>query len=195
MKSSPSTRRNFLGNIAILSVGAAFGNVTKALPVLLPEEDLERQWNRFCQQHNAGPASLTHTGENNIPAPGNGHVHETGALISFPAHGLLARPTWIYWNKQKRKAADVIITFFDSAGEKQFRLNRFELAALSRLAAEAPSTDTITLLKESARSRFLKGVKAPLSVQAKISRGQQVHIRTRLFQNETSTSNQFIVQV
>ena len=194
MTNSQSTRRTFLGNIAILSAGTAFGRVTGLLPVPEPATDLQRLWHQFYRPLGGRTNGETLPGENNTLSPGNGHSHKQGTVISFPDHHLLAQPTWVYWNGQK-KAADVIVTFCNRAGEKQFRLNRFELEALNRLATGNPGADIMALLKEAARNRFSSsGKKAPLVIQAKVTRSSRVHIHTKLVRNETSTRNQFIVQ-
>lgn len=196
MKKSSTSRRIFLGNIALLSAGTAFGGVTTLLSGPPAAADPEKEWKRFCRQHGARPAGQLLPGEHPALVPGKGHFHETGDPVCFPAHGLLAQPTWVYWNEQKTKAADVILTFYPTADTKCFRLNRFELEALAQLNTEPDGVDLLALLHQSSQARsFPEKRKAPLAVQTKIGRGGQVQIRTRLFQKVTSTQKQLIFHV
>src|SRR6185312_9523036 len=67
----------------------------------------------------------------NIPLI-KGHLHEQGKLVFFEKEDLLAQPTWIYWQNNKYKPADIIINVFENKPPyKKIRtLNRFELEAL-----------------------------------------------------------------
>ena len=191
MKNSSTSRRAFLGNLAILSAGTALGGVNSLLPVQQPAADLQAEWKNFYRRHGGQPDDNILSVENNTLLPCKGHIHQPGTVISFPGHYLLAQPTWVYWSEQKKSVADVIITFYDASGTKQFRLNRFELEALGFLATQEPETDLLALLNKAKQTGSSQaGEKAPLLLQAKIRTGRQLQIRTRLFEKESSAEKQ-----
>lgn len=197
MTNSPTSRRTFLSNLAILSVGTAFGNVPQLFPNAQPATDLQAQWKKFCHRLGGQPTSSDLFIENQTLLPGKGHWHEPGSLICFADHQLMAQPTWIYWTEKKTKPADVVITFYNASGDKLFRLNRFELEALTRLGAKNTNSDILALLQANAcysRTGAARE-KAPLTVKAKIAGRRQVHLQTLLHQQETTTIHRDIVHI
>ncbi|HEU4902274.1 MAG TPA: hypothetical protein VFT06_05755, partial [Flavisolibacter sp.] len=192
MNQSQTSRRSFLGSLAILSAGAAFGSVTNFFSAS-PDADLQQQWKEFCRQHGGRVATGALPGIGNAPVPSKGHCFQHDAVIFFPDHNVLAQPTWIYWQEEKARPADVIITFYrnDEAKSKLCRLNRFELKALQALPAADEQKDGLALLKEMALHRS-SSRPAPLSVKTTVQRGQRVHIFTRVSEKETLLTKQLI---
>jgi hypothetical protein len=193
MNTTQSSRRQFLGSLAMLSAGTAFGSVTRLIPTAL-SPDLQQQWKQFWKQ-NGGRPSMETEPQNaaNTLVAGKGHFYQNGPMIAFSEHNLLAQPTWVYWTEQKTKPADIIITFFknDAAKTKLFRLNRFELEALNELPKEEGQKEVLTLLKE-ATQKPSDDRKAPLMIKAKVQKDQQVSVHTRFFEKEFSKKKQLI---
>ncbi|WP_121353650.1 twin-arginine translocation signal domain-containing protein [Flavisolibacter nicotianae] len=194
MNSSNTSRRSFLGSLAVLSAGAAFGSVGQFLP--LPQtEDLQQLWKNFSTKNSGRRFSGTVQQDGNLPVA-NGHFHRDGDAVVFSEHHLVAKPTWIYWNEEARRPSDVVVTFFSADGEneKLFRLNRFELEALQALPMEEETTDSILLLKRSLQKTSAS--KPPLlKVKAKVRKGQQVNIIASVLEKETVLNKKIIYHV
>lgn len=130
MKISPTSRRNFLSSIALLSAGTAFGSVSSFLQT--KEDNIEELWKKLCKISNAeiihvsAPQNLA---EFFIPC--KGHYYRTGQPVLFAEDRLVAIPNWISWGKEKARPDDVIINFLrkDSL-QKVGSINFFELAAI-----------------------------------------------------------------
>jgi hypothetical protein len=195
MNQSQTSRRSFLGSLAILSAGAAFGSATNLFSAA-PGEDLQQQWKQFCRQHSGLSSTEALPQTDGALLPSKGHFYQHGAVIFFPNHKVLAQPTWVYWHEEKTRPADVIITFYknDEARTKLFRLNRFELEALRALPATEEQKDGLTLLKEAAQHRT-SAKPAPLAVKTNVRKGQQVHIFTRISEKEVLLKKKLIAHV
>jgi hypothetical protein len=195
MNQSQTSRRSFLGSLAILSAGAAFGSVTNLISAT-PGDDLQQQWKQFCRLHGGRVATEALPEPASAPVPSKGHFFQHDAVIFFPDHNLLAQPTWVYWREEKTRPADVIITFYrnDEAKSKLCRLNRFELEALQALTATEEQKDGLALLKETAQRRS-SSKQAPLVVRTSVRKGQQVHIFTKVLEKESLLKKQLIYHV
>lgn len=194
MNSSNTSRRSFLGSLAVLSAGAAFGSVSKILP--LPQtEDLQQLWKNFSTQNSGRHFTGALLPVGNFPVAG-GHFHRDGEAVVFPEHNLVARPTWIYWSEEKKRPSDVVITFYSAEGEneKRFRLNRFELEALRALPVNEESSDSIHLLKESWQKTSASEPRL-LKVKAKVRKGQQINIIASISEKETVLNKNIIYHV
>jgi hypothetical protein len=131
MSIAPHTRRNFLGNMAILSAGAAFLPATVfCTPAgIKAGYGLQYKWNAFCKSaggrvfHNL-PVSAT----GNIVA--KGHTYKEGNAVYFAKENVIAKPTWVYWNNNTIPADVVLVLFAGSSFEKITTLNRYEMEAL-----------------------------------------------------------------
>ncbi|RYZ46078.1 MAG: hypothetical protein EOO14_24990, partial [Chitinophagaceae bacterium] len=142
MHNSQSSRRSFLGSLAILSAGSVFGSFSRLVPEA-PTTDLYREWKQFCRQ-NCGQLSLLALPGTAL-APCKGHWYEVGEAIAFPLHNLLVQPTWVFWSEAKGKPADLVITLYENNRDKTKlgRLNRFEWEALMSLPEGVESRDVI----------------------------------------------------
>lgn len=194
MINSQSSRRNFLGSLAILSAGSAFGSLTRLVPET-PSPDLLREWKQFCRQ-NGGQLSSLVLPDITTFAPCKGHWYETGEIIAFPQHNLLAQPTWVYWSEEKTKPADMVITLYENDSDKTRlgRLNRFEWEALMAMPQGSASGDVIALMKKAGKPSAIKGdTSVPLKVV--VSKGRQVRITANLDQNNFTVNKQFLYSV
>ena len=195
MNQSQTSRRSFLGSLAILSAGAAFGAGTPFFSAA-PGADLQQQWKQFCRQHGGHEANETLPKGANALVPSKGHFFQHDAVIFFPEHNLLAQPTWVYWREEKTRPADVIITFYhnDETKSKLCRLNRFELEALQALPAEDDQKDGLALLKETEKGRA-SSKQVPLLLKTTVRKGQQVHIVTKISGKESLLQKKLIYHV
>ena len=139
MTTSQHNRRNFLSSLAILSVGSSFANPLNHLIDTTAENDLMEKWKTFYSK--AGGTVTGFTGNLNRTSDHPvtpGHQHIVGKTIFFEKDNLLATPTWIFWNNDQTKPADVIIGIFqnDDSPNKITRLNRFDVEALFKLSKE-----------------------------------------------------------
>lgn len=192
MLNNQNSRRKFLGSLAILTAGTAFGSATKFFPDSASTDDLETQWKQFCRQHGGQNASLQTAIE--PPLPNTGHWHEEGKMVYFSKHNLLAQPTWVYWSEDKRKPADVIITFYDSGNsdKKLFRLNRFEWEAFRQVSTSEEEQDVFALMKETCSPRSgSKKTRSAHALNVGVKRGKQVSITAKLSSREISIRKQF----
>jgi hypothetical protein len=120
--------------MAILSAGAAFVSVPDLLSPGKPKADLQKQWSAFCKL--AGGASynsITGTDDDSITEQCKGHQYKRGNSIYFAKENLLAVPTWIFWENNRSKPSDTLITFFekkDGKLQKAITYNRFEMEAI-----------------------------------------------------------------
>lgn len=196
MINSQSSRRNFLGSLAILSAGSAFGSLTRLVPET-PSPDLLREWKQFCRQ-NGGQLSSLVLPDITTFAPCKGHWYETGEIIAFPQHNLLAQPTWVYWSEEKTKPADVIITLYknDAAKTKLARLNRFEWEALQSLPADSEPQDVVALMKKACTPyTSAKQRNKSVSLKVTVHKGRNINISTRLNQKEVIINKQFLYSI
>lgn len=152
-----NSRRNFLSSLVIISAGTAFGSAADFLPLVNPQKDLQQLWTSLYNQYNGEPYLSFHETKD-LPTC-EGHISKKDAMVYFPNENLLAQPAWIYWGENKKRPADLVITFYhnDQEHTKAFRLNRFELEAL----AETKS-----------------GLSAGLSVKTIIRKGKDTMIYT-----------------
>lgn len=160
--------------MAILSAGAAFGSVTDFISAGNPAKDLKNLWNSFCSQNNGCP--FLGTGKT-VMDTCKGHFPINGEMVFFSQENLLAQPTWIYWGENKKRPNDVIITFFNKNQEqtKAFRVNRFELEALTELSTGTNSV--IKGLKQTIKKDSLHGNNhKDLVVKTKIQKGKHANI-------------------
>lgn len=146
--------------MAILSAGAVFGSVTDFIAPGHHAKDLKKRWNSFCSQNNGYPLLAGTTDIKSIETC-KGHFPKTGKMVFFSQENLLAQPTWIYWGENKVQPMDVIITFYhnDQEQTKAFRINRFELEALTELSAGATESNVMANLKETISKRSLNSKK------------------------------------
>src|SRR5664279_1864383 len=141
-----NSRRNFLSSMAMLSAAVVFKPITKNLPALQEEDDLQKKWKIFCEK--AGGQN-SYTFNDSKLQPGflstNGHAYLNGQAIYFPRENIYALPTWVYWKTNTFKPADVIITLFDGTSTKKIsRLNRFEMDALYKVSKDNAVDDLLT---------------------------------------------------
>jgi hypothetical protein len=120
--------------MAILSGGAAFTSFPAVLFSGRQKADFKKQWAAFCNlSGGASYSSFTDSDAHNIDDPCKGHQYKTGQAILFSKESVVAIPTWIFWENDKRKPADMLITFFerkDGGLEKAITYNRFEMEAI-----------------------------------------------------------------
>lgn len=145
-----TTRRNFLNSIATLSaVTAIAGSPVKIFSVNDEEASLVLKWKSFLKITGAkeydGFADLSQN--ERIPLI-KGHSHKQGKLVSFQKENLLAQPTWIYWQNNQYKPADVIINVFENKSpyKKLRTLNRFELEALLQFSKKVEEDNLLLAL-------------------------------------------------
>lgn len=140
-------RRSFLSSIAILSVGSVFGSTIKHFsPAAFNSiNDLQKNWAEFWKKSGGqvfnGSADLN--GNNNKGT--KGHRYQYGEIIYFPKENILAQPTWIFWDNDLSKPADLAVSLFENKEpfKKIICFNRFEMDALYLVSKEA---DTEQLL-------------------------------------------------
>ena len=134
MNFNQPTRRSFLSSMAILSAGAAFGSVPNVLFGTRPKPDLQKQWAAFCNlSGGATYSSFTSSDAHSLDEACEGHQYKIGQAILFSKENIVAVPTWIFWANDKRKPADMMVTFFekkDGSLAKAIRYNRFEMEAI-----------------------------------------------------------------
>ena len=138
MQTSENSRRNFISNIAFLSAGIMIKPAINHLPLVTGQEDVRRNWESFWKKSGGQKtyniidfeknASLTTT---------KGHVYKKSDIIYFPKEKIFAQPTWIYWNNDKTKPVDVVISLYEKDSLKKIaRLNRFETDALYKVSKD-----------------------------------------------------------
>ncbi len=145
-----TSRRNFLSSIAILSAATAIaGSPAKIFSVNGEEVSLVHKWKSFLRRKGAkeydGIADLNQN--ERIPLI-KGHSYKQGKLVSFSTENLLAQPTWIYWQNNQYKPADVIINVFENKPpyKKLRTLNRFELEALLQFSKKVEEQNLLLAL-------------------------------------------------
>jgi hypothetical protein len=148
MTTGQFNRRNFLGSLAILSVGTTFGSATKyfTLPDSTTLDGLQKKWEAFwTKSRGCISQNITHPDFINSRKVTKGHFYKNGETIYFPKENIYALPTWIYWSNRTRPA-DVIITFFEESPslKKITSLNRYEIEALYRLSKEPGSEEILS---------------------------------------------------
>lgn len=196
MSNSQSSRRNFLGSLAILSAGSVFGSVTRYVPEA-QATDLYREWKQFCRQNSGQSYRLA------LPAAATlatckGHWYETGEAIAFPRHNLLAQPTWMFWSETKNKPADMVITLYENNGDKPRlgRLNRFEWEALLSLPEDGEPHDVIALMKEACKpATTTKKSNVAAAMKVAVRKGRNVSITARLHQKHVTVNKQFLYSI
>lgn len=145
-----TTRRNFLSSIAILSAATAIaGSPVKIFPINSEDVSLVHKWKSFLKITGAkeydGFADLNQS--ESIPLI-KGHSIMQGKLVFFQKENLLAQPTWIYWQNNQYKPADVIINIFENKSpyKKLRALNRFELEALLQFSKKTEEENLLLAL-------------------------------------------------
>ena len=155
MKVSQYNRRSFLGSLAILSVGTAFGSTAKQFSPGGSANDLQKEWNSFWKK-SGGRAhpGLSGPRSGNNSSDTKGHSYKYGDMIYFPKEDILAQPTWIFWN-DGTKAADVVVSFYDNNQPAAciIRLNRYEMEALYRLSEEPGSNELLSAFLNSGKRK------------------------------------------
>jgi hypothetical protein len=193
MSNSQTSRRVFLGSMAILSAGAAFGSVTKLFSVNDPAIDLKKQWEKFCSQ-NAGKQTLTAFANSEITINQcQGHTYKIGSPVYFNDQEMVAQPTWIYWGNDINKPADVVVTFYknDDTQKKLFRINRFELEGLNALSEKEKNT-LMADLKKITTKHANKNEKT-LEITTRIVQGRKAEIVATLPKKEISIKRNLIL--
>lgn len=195
MINSQSSRRNFLGSLAILSAGTALGSVKGFVPEP-PVADLQKEWKQFCRQNNGQVSGV------DLPtAPAleacKGHWCESGEVVAFSQHNLLAQPIWVYWSEDKKKPADMIITLYnnDAAKTKLARLNRFEWEALQALPVDGEQQDVIALMKETGKPQASAKQGNTAAMKVRIRKGKNINITARLNQQDITINRQFLYSI
>ena len=134
MNLTKPTRRNFLSSMAMLSAGAVFVSFPAVLFSDRQKADLQKQWAAFCNlSGGASYSSFTDSDARIIDEACKGHQYKSGQAILFSKESIVATPTWIFWENDNRKPADMLITFFerkDGGLEKAITYNRFEMEAI-----------------------------------------------------------------
>jgi hypothetical protein len=147
MTTGQFNRRNFLGSLAILSVGTTFGSATKyfAVPDPTTTDGLQKKWKAFWIKSGGCIENIAHGDFVNNRKVTKGHFYKNGETIYFQKENIYALPTWIYWGN-RAKPADVIITFFEKGHslKKIASLNRYEMEALYRLSKEPGSEELLS---------------------------------------------------
>jgi hypothetical protein len=196
MINTHSSRRNFLGSIALLSAGTAFGTVRCFVPGTVAT-DLQGLWKQFCRQNGGQRHDDKVSIADTLPGC-KGHSYETGEMVAFYRHDLLAQPTWIYWSEEKKQAADIVITLYknDTAKTKLHRLNRFEWEALLSLPADTEEHDVVALMKEAGKPRSAREQgKATVPLKVNVLKGRNVSIAARLQQKDIIINKQFLYSI
>ncbi|MGZ3911200.1 MAG: hypothetical protein ACXVBR_14005 [Flavisolibacter sp.] len=183
MSLNPTSRRSFLGSMAILSAGAAFGSAASVISGTGHPTDLRKEWSDFCFYLGGLPSRKPAPLEKDpVLASCKGHTHQTGDLVHFRKDGLLAQPTWIFWDREKSHPSDVVITFFEEGDlAKAFRINRFELQGIKELARESKAGNLLSLLHQEANKKE-NAVKGPrnLDVRTCIVEGRKARVHAIL---------------
>src|ERR1043165_9519905 len=184
MKNNQTSRRSFLGTLAILSAGAAFGSVRNFYTGEQTSSGLQQQWEDFCKlyggQWHIGKIKLN---EQASFVPCNGLVYKDGKMIHFPEEQILAIPTWIYREKEMAKPIDVVITFLNNDGQKICRMTRFEMEGLQAISAETGHHKLLPVIEG---MQSLHEKKNKTRVLAKIKRGKNEQFVTSFSGQQTS---------
>lgn len=157
MNLNTHSRRNFLTNAAILTAGFAVASPVQLLANTAAAENIKQNWASFWQlQQGLLWQQNIQLNDDAVTKLAKGQVYTTGEVVYFEEANLMARPLWIYWGEKKAIPDDVIITFFSGkeTPEKLFRLNRFELEGLLKLAKQQDRTDFVAFLKEDHQNRL-----------------------------------------
>lgn len=140
MQSSNNSRRRFLSSLAILSAGTVVaGSPTKLFSEDKHQPDLQQSWKLFVS-NNAGREMLfAETPENAAATATPGHAAKTGRMLYFEKANLLVQPTWIYWQKDADKPADLLVHIHENKApyKRLITLNRYEVEALVKTADKA----------------------------------------------------------
>ena len=118
MKRPETTRRSFLGSLAVLAAGAAVSSPVRLFsdpPVI---SGLQQQWDLFCRRHKGRTFYGKSPDRDEYMLPEVvGHTYKSGRAIYFREIGLLAVPVWIYWGTGKPD--DVCITLFEKSSRSE----------------------------------------------------------------------------
>lgn len=190
MKRYETTRRSFLGSLAVLAAGAAVSSPVRLFSGQPVPTGLQQQWDLFCRRHEGSTfyGSYPNGDEYMLPEVA-GHTYKSGKAICFREAGLLALPVWIYWGTDK--PADVCITLFEKATgpwKKIRRLNNYELQGLNALSAEVGGMELLAALKESA---IKPGRSGKLSLTARIKK-DKAQIKAVLSQSQVTLEEKLI---
>ena len=150
MLNSQNSRRSFLASLAVLSAGT----VISASPLRLfssqeDTNDLQLMWSSFLK--NAGAreyCSSTALSAGIMSVETKGHVNRLGKAVYFEEENLLAQPTWIFWQNNQFKPADVLIHVYENKHpyKKIITLNRFQLNALMQVSKKTGEKHLLTSL-------------------------------------------------
>lgn len=190
-----TSRRSFLSSIAILSAGTAFGSANDFFSV--GKTDLQQQWKSFYKQNRGSPFYQLQPGTETLISSCKGHIHKRGTLIYFSNEDILARPTWIYWGREKSKPDDVLISFFENSGQKEkiFTINRFELESMCALTAHENVANPLLTLKDTAPIyRDLQKEKS-MKIMTRVREGRDVRIVVRYLKKEITIENKLIYNI
>jgi hypothetical protein len=186
-----NSRRSFLANAAILTAGIAIASPVQLLANTATTENLKQRWTSFCQlQQGIRWQKNIQLKDDAVARIAKGQLYNTGEIVHFEEADVIARPLWIYWSEKKAIPDDVIITFFSNkeTPEKLFRLNRFELEGLLKLAKQQDRTDFVAFLKEDHQNRLVtnNNRQSKLVVKTKVSTKQTIRIDSS-FAKQVST--------
>jgi hypothetical protein len=186
-----NSRRSFLANAAILTAGFAIASPAQLLANTATTENIKQRWTSFCQlQQGIRWQKNIQLKDDAVARIAKGQLYNTGEIVHFEEADVIARPLWIYWSEKKAIPDDVIITFFSNkeTPEKLFRLNRFELEGLLKLAKQQDRTDFVAFLKEDHQNRLAtnNNSQSKLVVKTRVSTKQTIRIDSS-FAQQVST--------
>ena len=186
-----NSRRSFLANAAILTAGFAIASPAQLLANTATTENIKQRWTSFCQlQQGIRWQKNIQLKDDAVARIAKGQLYNTGEIVHFEEADVIARPLWIYWSEKKAIPDDVIITFFSNkeTPEKLFRLNRFELEGLLKLAKQQDRTDFVAFLKEDHQNRLAtnNNSQSTLVVKTRVSTKQTIRIDSS-FAQQVST--------
>lgn len=147
MNHSAKSRRNFLGIMGLLTSGTVIAG--SPLGLLENKEggkgSLQQDWTAFVENNKATPfVNLTGIHLQTKLVPLDGQQNMEGDVLHLPKENILVLPTWIHWNNSN-KANDVLISLFENnyPYKKIKSINRFELAALTKLSSKGTESDIL----------------------------------------------------
>ena len=169
-----NSRRNFLSNMAILSTGVLLLPSGINLPATNGDGDLQKKWNSFWRKSSGQKMPPSSAFKEYNISNIKGHTYKNGELIFFPEENIIAKPTWIFWDNNQLRPADVVITLIESTSLKKIaRLNRFELNALCRLSTQFNNDKILTAFCNNIKSFSEKNL-ASLKNKTTITKNSQL---------------------
>jgi hypothetical protein len=185
MSNSIYTRRNFLSSVAILASATLIARSPAGLLTEDEKTDIEGSWKKFMQLNEASAFLNVNNFQPEAIAAIAGQRFSPGAIVAFDSYGLLAQPTFIYWDNSS-KPADIVIRLFENSYPydtiKTF--NRFETEAFNQLAKTKQPAELIRLACSTRANKANR-----MLVKTTIKKRKQLHEVT-VFENNQAVFNQ-----